>query len=246
MNIFDISKELLDIFQELEENGGELTDELESRLAITQADFQAKVKSYTDVIKYTNAEIDLIDKEIARLKSLKESKNKAIDRLESIVIWAVSKFGDTTKAGNKFIDFGTGKVTVRNSEKVEVDTDIADTVVKNVFSYLNMLNFTKELNYTENINSSDVVKAIGEMENPVNITEEEFNNIDASLSINFNLKKLLDSKGIEFTKQFLNFVQSYKTKSNISKTALKPILEKNEVDLHNIASLVHNQTLSIK
>ena len=32
MNIFQISQEILDIFQELEENGGELTEELEAQL----------------------------------------------------------------------------------------------------------------------------------------------------------------------------------------------------------------------
>ena len=35
-NIYNITAELEDIFLELEENGGELTPELEERLAITQ------------------------------------------------------------------------------------------------------------------------------------------------------------------------------------------------------------------
>ena len=39
MNIYEISQALLDIYNELEENGGELTEELEKALTITQADF---------------------------------------------------------------------------------------------------------------------------------------------------------------------------------------------------------------
>ena len=64
MNIFEIQQELLDIFAELEENGGELTEELEQKLNVTQENFKTKVKGYSDVIKVNKSEIDLIDKEI--------------------------------------------------------------------------------------------------------------------------------------------------------------------------------------
>ena len=122
-NIFQISQDLLAVFQELEDNGGELTDELEAKLTVSQADFKTKIKSYTDVIKYTEGDIKLIDEEISRLKELKESKKKAIARLEKIVIWAIGMFGEANKSGNKFVDFGTGKVSVRNTEKVEIDDE---------------------------------------------------------------------------------------------------------------------------
>lgn len=246
MNIFQISQELLNIFQELEDNGGELTEELESQLAVTQADFKEKVKSYSDIIKYTNSEIDLIDKEIARLKDLKESKEKAIDRLKKVIIWAVGMFGETTKSGGKFVDFGTGKVSIRNSQKVEVNTDITDSVVKNVFSYLNMLNYTKELEYADGVDCGDLIKALKDMDNPVDITEDELYHIGASLSLDINLRDLLTNNGVDFIRKFLTFVQTYKAKSNVSKTALKPILEENKTDLHHIASIVSNQTVTIK
>ena len=42
MNIWQIQQELLDIFNELEENGGELTSELEDKLNITQSEFKNK------------------------------------------------------------------------------------------------------------------------------------------------------------------------------------------------------------
>ena len=51
MNIWQIQQDLLDIFNELEDNGGELTPELEEKLAVTQEDFKNKIKSYGEVIK---------------------------------------------------------------------------------------------------------------------------------------------------------------------------------------------------
>ena len=61
MNIYEISQTLLDIHNELEENGGELTEELEKALTITQADFKQKVRDYASVIKQVNLDIAGID-----------------------------------------------------------------------------------------------------------------------------------------------------------------------------------------
>ena len=45
-NIYNITAELEDIFLELEENDGELTPELEERLAITQDNLKEKLNNY--------------------------------------------------------------------------------------------------------------------------------------------------------------------------------------------------------
>ena len=45
-SIYNITTELEDIFLELEENEGELTPELEKRLAITQESLKSKLDSY--------------------------------------------------------------------------------------------------------------------------------------------------------------------------------------------------------
>lgn len=246
MNIFQISQELLDIFAELEENGGELTEELEAQLAISQADFKTKVKSYGDVIKYTEAEIDLIDKEMARLKDLKESKKKAIARLEKIIIWAVGMFGETTKSGGKFIDFGTGKVSVRNSEKVETNTDVTDRAVKNFLSYINMLEYNRELDNYSGVDCKDICNALAEGDNPVTINEDELATISANLSFDVPLKELLYGNGFEFIRHFIKFVNNYKAKSNVSKTELKDLLKEGSSDLTHIAELVPSQTVTIK
>ena len=44
-NIYQISQELLNIFDIIEENEGELTPELEEQLAITRESFNEKIKN---------------------------------------------------------------------------------------------------------------------------------------------------------------------------------------------------------
>lgn len=232
MNIFQISQDLLDVYQELEDNGGELTEDLEAKLTISQADFKTKVKSYTDVIKYTKSDIKLIDEEIVRLKDLKESKNKAIARLEKVIIWAIDMFGDSTKSGGKFIDFGTGKVSVRNSEKVEVDDEFAEDAVNKFMEEIRQIAYTKELG------SNDI-------EDLVTIPDDVIDGISAELKVSIPLKEFYGSAG-NILRALYESNKVFKYSPSISKTELKDKLKENPDAYPMLAHLVQNKTLSIK
>lgn len=246
MNIFEIQQELLDIFAELEETGGELTPELEEKLAVTQENFKEKVKSYGEVIKSVKAEIDLIDKETARLKELKDSKSKAIDRMSKIIAQAITMFGDETKSGGKFLDYGTGKISVRNTQKVEVDTERTDAICKSVFSYFNALAYTRELATIRELDEQEVREAIKNSDGGFEFNADEMASIPATLTFDVNLKDLLADNGINFMQNFFSFINNYKVKSNVSKTAIKAELEEKNADISKIAHIVENQTITIK
>lgn len=57
-SIYNITTELEDIFLELEENGGELTPELEERLAITQDNLKSKLDGYRKAYTMFNLEAE--------------------------------------------------------------------------------------------------------------------------------------------------------------------------------------------
>ena len=57
-NIYNITTELEDIFLELEENGGELTPELEERLRITQDSLKDKLDGYRKAYTMLNLEAE--------------------------------------------------------------------------------------------------------------------------------------------------------------------------------------------
>ena len=112
-NIYQIKQDLLSIF-----------DELEEQLNISKEEFKDKIKSYSDVVKMLENDITDIKAEKARLSDLQKSKEKSIERLKKIMIESIEMFGDITKSGSKFIDFGTGKVSVRQTQAVEVEEPI--------------------------------------------------------------------------------------------------------------------------
>lgn len=121
MNIFQLAYELQDIINQLEENGGEITPEIEEQLDINQEGVKHKVEAYTQVVHQLEADIEAIKVESKRLADLKKRKEATIESVKKLILYSIDMFGETSKSGSKFIDFGTGKVSTRKSESLEID-----------------------------------------------------------------------------------------------------------------------------
>jgi hypothetical protein len=113
-SIYEIEVKHLQLAETLEENGGELTPELELELAINQEELQTKGVAYSFVIKDLTFLIAQIDSELKRLTDLKKAKQKAIDRLENSLSTAMQIF-EVEKIETPMV-----KISFRNSETVEV------------------------------------------------------------------------------------------------------------------------------
>ena len=247
-NIYQISQELLGILDELEENGGELTPELEEKLNITQEEFRDKIKSYTDVIKMLENDIVDIKAEKARLNDLQKSKEKTIERLKKIMIDAVELFGVTTKSGSKYLDYGTGKVSIRNTQVVEVEEDITDRFVNR---FLTCLRWYQQNNQLDTITSSDVLeycnsKSSDEEDEEITIlSEDDIAQIKADINLDIPISELLTTeRGMKLAKALADY-SVFTCKSKISKTDIKANAKENNI-MPVFAKLVNNQTLTIK
>lgn len=247
-NIYQISQELLSIFDELEENGGEITPELEEQLNITQEEFRDKIKSYSNVVKMLENDIVDIKTEKARLNDLQKSKEKTIERLKKIMIDAVELFGDTTKSGSKYLDYGTGKVSIRNTQVVEVEEDITDRFVNR---FLTCLRWYQQNNQLDTITSSDVLKYCNskspneEDEEITILSEEDIAQIKADINLDIPISELLTTeRGIKLAKALAEY-SVFTCKSKISKTDIKANAKENHT-IPVFAKLVDNQILTIK
>ena len=233
MNIWQIQQDLLDIFNELEENGGELTPELEDKLNITQSEFKNKIENYLYVIKKTESDINACDAEAKRLTALKKSKQNTVDRIKSVMAKAIEQFGDENKNGNRFIDLGTAKITVRTSNKVIVNDDFAENLVNSTFDEVRSMVFTKELQ------SND-------LKDLLTVPENKLDGVTANISIDVPLKDLYKDDGDAFIKSIFTYGKYFKVKANISKTELKANLEDNPNAYPELAHLEQNKTLIIR
>ena len=123
-NIYNITAELEDIFLELEENGGELTPELEERLAITQDNLKSKLDGYRKAYTVLNLEAESCKKEEQRLAVLRKTKENNAERLKGVMLDAVIAYGDLGKSGNKVINLVDSKLYTKNSKCVEIDENL--------------------------------------------------------------------------------------------------------------------------
>ena len=247
-NIYQIKQELLAIFDELEENGGELTPELEESLNITREEFKDKIKSYSNAVKMLENDIIDIKLEKARLNDLQKSKEKTIERLKKIMIDAVELFGNTTKSGSKYLDYGTGKVSIRNTQVVEVEEDITDRFVNR---FLTCLRWYQQNNQLDTITSSDVLeycnsKSPNEEDEKITIlSEEDIAQIKADINLDIPISELLTTeRGMKLAKALAEY-SVFTCKSKISKTDIKANAKENHT-MPVFAKLVDNQTLTIK
>lgn len=233
-SIFNIQQDLYSIFDSIEENEGEITPELEKALTIKREEFSTKIQGYVAFIKQLELDNKGIKEEIVRLKDLQKSKEKTIDNLKKIMAMAIDAFGDTNKSGTKFLDYGTGKVSIRKSDSIEVDEEGTKQFVNRFFRYFNWLHFTNTADQQEldvkdvidfcNKNKQDDEEDIVE----TNYTDDDLTNLQANLDFKVNLKDLITNpNGLKLINSLLDYKVLATIKPSVDKTEVKKEVKSN-------------------
>jgi len=253
-SIFDIERDLLDIFEELEENGGELTPELEEKLELNGQEVTRKVKSYVGYIQKLQADQASIKAEQDRLKALSESKQKTIDNISHLVLYALDKFGIEDKKGKKFFDWGTGKVSTRTSTSVEVDTKKIEGVTDIISATFANGIYTNTLDYANSIDENGVLDACQhnvsndeyQSPDPIELEVEDLDDIIVNITVPVSASALLHGNGYQLmTKVGAVNPNGWKFKPTVDKKTMKAKLA-DKGCTSNIAKVVTKENLSIK
>lgn len=251
-SIFNIQQDLYSIFDSIEENEGEITPELEEALTIKREEFSIKIQGYVAFIKQLELDNKGIKEEIARLKDLQKSKEKTIDNLKKIMAMAINAFGDTNKSGTKFLDYGTGKVSIRKSDSIEVDEEGTKQFINRFFRYFNWLHFTNTADQQEldvkdiidfcNKNKQDDEEDIVE----TNYTDDDLTNLQANLDFKVNLKDLITNpNGLKLINSLLDYKVLATIKPSVDKTEVKKEV-KSSGDIPTFAKYVIKDNVVIK
>ena len=252
-SIYNIQQNLLDIFNKIEENCGEITPELEEQLNMSKDEFEDKIKSYTCVIHQLESDLCAIKEEKDRLDSIKKSKEKTIESLKHIMVEAIQLFGNTSKSGTKFIDYGTGKVSLRKSESVEIDDNKLKVFINRFISYFTWLRYYNTFDQTE-FDYKEITKYCNKIrdddfeENLIfsDFTEEDMNKIQADLDFRISLKDIISTeKGRNLMRAILNYSTDISAKPVIDKKALKDEIKSTSV-CPTFATFVTKQNVIIK
>lgn len=137
-SLYRISKDILDVFDNIENQDGEITEGQEKFLEIKQGELKEKLGDYYKAILGWKQDIVACKEEINRIKVIQKRYDKRIERLSSAMIDAVDNFGNEYK-GKKFIELPTVKISIRNSYSTEINEERIDYLVSVLKSYLRAL-----------------------------------------------------------------------------------------------------------
>ena len=82
MHLYELTSEQLYINQLLEENGGELTEELMSLMEVNETNFNGKIEGYCKAIKIMESNLIGVKSEIERLQKMKKTYENSIERMK--------------------------------------------------------------------------------------------------------------------------------------------------------------------
>lgn len=119
-SLYQISEDILRIFNDVETNDGEITDEQYKDLTIKQEELKDKLDSYVKAIKSWEVDEKALKDEKKRFNDRQNVFKNRIERLKAAALQAVLTFGEHGKS-NMFIELPNFRLFSRSSQSVEID-----------------------------------------------------------------------------------------------------------------------------
>lgn len=118
--LFKISENYLQILNEIEDNEGELTEELSDKLKISNEDLEDQIVQRCTILNGLESDINTVDKEILRLTEYRNRKQKLHNNINTSILQALILFGKEDKNGIKRFEYDTFKLSTRKSKSIEI------------------------------------------------------------------------------------------------------------------------------
>ena len=126
-SLYNIETEYLEITNQLED--GELTPELETALAINEAELQGKAVAYAYVIKESDDTVAAIDAELKRLQGIKKTEQNKSKRLKGAIHVAMDLYGiQEIKTETLKLNFRRSEGVICTVEEVKLDDEFITVV----------------------------------------------------------------------------------------------------------------------
>jgi hypothetical protein len=118
--LWQLTQEELSFISLMEENGGEVNDEIIEELAIRKENFKYKAEAYAKFILKLESEADQAAAEIKRIQALKKAKENTVARLRESLLAALMVFTEEDAKGIRRYETPLAKLSTRKSQAVEV------------------------------------------------------------------------------------------------------------------------------
>lgn len=247
--LFKIEADIDAVFNEIELNDGEITEEQEQRLAINEDNLIEKLNNYAYRIQGYEDIVNSCKKEIKRLNDFKRVRENRIEKLKKPMLDAVMKYGMLGKT-NSFIDTDRHKFYTRNSKAVEIDTDRVDELITTTLDFLNEVVMNNALSVSFDNDIEGIIDVINNIEENLRIGEfkpytiDDFDNTKINVTFNISLSDLFKLNQ-QLSEAVTNVMIPKEITPALDKTSIKEAIEKNNKNL-TIGSIQNNTNLNIK
>lgn len=119
-SLYEISNDILRIFNDVEVAEGEITDEQYDALQIKQEELKEKLTNYFKAIKSWEVDEKALKDEKKQFNDRQTVFKNRIERLKKAMLEAVINFGETGK-NNKFIELPNVRIFTKNTQSVEIN-----------------------------------------------------------------------------------------------------------------------------
>lgn len=242
--LYNIEQNLIDLFEQIEDAEGEITDEQYEQLELNENNLKEKLNDYRLAINEWESDINKCKLEAKRLTNVVKVRENRITRLKTAMTNAVLMFGQSGKT-NKFIELENCRLSTRNSNSVEINENRVDKLLEYFIEVLSELNDNNILATGEHLDLEGIlcsINAIARSYHPANeefipYTIDDLNNIKFEIKIKHSIGDILKwHKGIaEYIGDSEN---KYEISEASSKTELKNMLldEESEITCANISN----------
>lgn len=118
--LWQLTQDELSFIAMMEENGGEVNDEMMEELAIRRENWQYKAEAYAKFILKLESESEQAAAEIKRIQALKKAKENTVLRLRESLLAALMVFTEEDAKGIRRYETPLAKLSTRKSQAVEV------------------------------------------------------------------------------------------------------------------------------
>lgn len=247
-SLYEINDRLVNIFNEIESNEGEVNDELYDALVITKEELDNKIDSYVKAIKSWSADADAIKTEKSKLNARQNVYKNRVERLKKAICVAVNNFGTVGKT-NKYIELVNYKISTRNTISADIDIERISDLCKVLQEYLHELDKNNCLYIGEDCDIDGVLNVINNIIIAEKGAEYKPFTIDDFKYITINVDTTMPIKDVFTNNSNLATLIAY-GKVNIEpcddKNHYKNVIATENCGDLTVANLVNNQTIIIR
>jgi hypothetical protein len=272
-NIYAIATKWRSIEDQLEESGGEITEEIAAELAEVESATDDAVQALVCLTKEREATNNFIKQEVVLLNQRRKTNESVIETYAKTLTKIVNDYGVMNSNGYKKYEVGPHKVSFRESKSTEVNNELISFIIDYVKREIEHQHRTYaddkwiEFPPLSRLAEDITAKAMGynpdllvtgwhdvaDMETGeithkpyyTNVTEDDIKNLNVNISFNVPLSTLLSATENDETFDLLLALQYFNGEISpaVSKTDLKAKLANS---IMAIAKIQTNANLQIK